>query len=133
MEKSEVTNQLNLVGDTYKLLENSFCRTLIKQSTRNVNMKTRRDESSVYQLMKNQLFKSADCLKRQGIETKRPCRCGIAHYLLGKLRIKELYYYSFDKDTDGKNLELIQMNTDGFYLGLSIEIHDHFGKSDKNV
>lgn len=96
-------------------------------------MKTRRYESSVYQLMKNQLFKSADCLKRQGIETKRPCRCGIAHYLLGKLRIKELYYYSFDKDTDGKNLELIQMNTDGFYLGLSIEIHDHFGKSDENV
>ena len=54
----------------------------------------------------------------------RPYQCGIAVYQLAKLRMLEFYYDFLDKFCDRRDFELIQMDTDSFYMALSANDFD---------
>ena len=58
----------------------------------------------------------------------RPYQCGIAVYQLAKLRMLEFYYDFLDKFCDRRDFELIQMDTDSFYMALSAEDFDEIIK-----
>ena len=58
----------------------------------------------------------------------RPYQCGIAVYQLAKLRMLEFYYDFLDKFCDRRDFELIQMDTDSFYMALSANDFDEIIK-----
>ena len=65
--------------------------------------------------------------KRQ-VTITRPYQCGIAVYQLAKLRMLEFYYDFLDKFCDRRDFELIQMDTDSFYMALSANDFDEIIK-----
>ena len=52
---------------------------------------------------------------------KRPYQCGIAVYQLAKLRMLEFYYDFLDKYFSRQDFELCYMDTDSFYLAISVD------------
>ena len=67
--------------------------------------------------------------KRQ-VTITRPYQCGIAVYQLAKLRMLEFYYDFLSKFCDRRDFELIQMDTDSFYMALSANDFDDIIKPD---
>ena len=57
--------------------------------------------------------------RKPRITIRRAFQVGIAVYQLAKLRILEFYYDFIDKYVDRRDYELLQMDTDSLYLGLS--------------
>ena len=51
----------------------------------------------------------------------RPFQVGIAAYQMAKLRILQFYYECLDRYIDRRDFELMQMDTDTLYFGLSTE------------
>ena len=56
---------------------------------------------------------------KRTVMIKRPYQCGIAVYLLAKLRMLEFYYDFLDKYFSRQDLELCYMDADSFYLAMS--------------
>ena len=59
---------------------------------------------------------------------KRTYQCGIAVYQLTKLQILELYYEFFEKYFSRQDFELCYMDTDSFYLMMSVDSLDEIVK-----
>ena len=68
--------------------------------------------------------------RKRRMTIKRPYQCGIAVYQLAKLRMLEFYYDFLDKFCDRRDFELIQMDTDSFYMALSANDFDDIIKPD---
>ena len=66
--------------------------------------------------------------RKRRVTIKRPYQCGIAMYQLAKLRMLEFCYDFLDKFCDRRDFELIQMDTDSFYMALSANDFDEIVK-----
>ena len=59
--------------------------------------------------------------RKEKVTINRPFQIGIVVYQLAKLRMLQFYYDCLDYFIDRRNFELIQMDTDSMYFGLSCE------------
>ena len=121
------------LGDTAKLKGNSFYGKMIENQEKHMNTKFTRDEKLIDNIFRSPFFEDLEEIsdgvfevrqRKKQVTIKRPCQCRIAVYQLAKLRMLEFYYDFLDKFCDRKDFELIQMDTDIFYMALSAENFD---------
>ena len=58
-------------------------------------------------------------MRKRKVVINRPFQVGIAVYQMSKLRILQFYYDCLDRYLDRRDFELMQMETDSLYFGLS--------------
>ena len=58
-------------------------------------------------------------MRKRQVVINRPFQVGIAVYQMAKLRILQFYYDCLDRYLDRRDFELMQMDTDSLFLGLS--------------
>ena len=138
-----------MLADIFKILGNSAYRKTIEDVTRQTNIIYTKDENVVDRAMRTAFFliytkdenvvdrtmrtaffldleeigptdKLESCKPR--VIIKRPFQVGIAVYQLAKLRMLEFYYDFLEKYLDrDRDFELIPMDTDSRYMGISSE------------
>ena len=121
------------LGDTAKLKGNSFYGKMIENLEKHMNTKFTTDEELIDKIFRSPYFDDLEEISEGVFEVRqrkrretitRPYQCGIAVYQLAKLRMLEFYYDFVDKFCDRRDFELIQMDTDSFYMALSTEDFD---------
>ena len=121
------------LGDTAKLKGNSFYGKMIENLEKNISTKFTTDEKLIDKIFRSPFFEDLEEINKGVFEVRqrkrqvtitRPYQCGIAVYQLAKLRMLEFYYDFLDKFCDRRDFELIQMDTDSFYMALSAEDFD---------
>ena len=60
-------------------------------------------------------------MRKRKVVINRPFQVGIAVYQMAKLRILQFYYDGLDRYLDRQGFELMQMDIDSLYFGLSKE------------
>ena len=110
---------------------------MIENLEKHISTKFTRDEKLIDKIFRSPFFEDLEEInagvfevrqrKKQVIIT-RPYQCGIAVYQLAKLRMLEFYYDFLDKFCDRRDFELIQMDTDSFYMALSANDFDEIIK-----
>ena len=121
------------LGDTAKLKGNSFYGKMIENLEKHMNTKFTKDEKLIDEIFRSPFFEDLEeinegvfevRLRKRKVTITRPYQCGIAVYQLAKLRMLEFYYDFLDKFCDRRDFELIQMDTDSFYMALSADDFD---------
>ena len=121
------------LGDTAKLKGNSFYGKMIENLEKHMTTKFTRDEKLIDKIFRSPFFEDLEEInegvfevrqRKRKVTITRPYQCGIAVYQLAKLRMLEFYYDFLDKFCDRRDFELIQMDTDSFYMALSAEDFD---------
>ena len=121
------------LGDTAKLKGNSFYGKMIENLEKHMNTKFTTNEKLIDEIFRSPFFDDLEEIsegvfevsqRKKRVTIKRPYQCGIAVYQLAKLRMLEFYYDFLDKFCDRRDFELIQMDTDSFYMALSAEDFD---------
>ena len=121
------------LGDTAKLKGNSFYGKMIENLEKHMNTKFTTDEKLIDKIFRSPFFEDLEEInegvfevrqRKRKVTITRPYQCGIAVYQLAKLRMLEFYYDFLDKFCDRRDFELIQMDTDSFYMALSAEDFD---------
>ena len=121
------------LGDTAKLKGNSFYGKMIENLENHTNTKFTKDKKLIDEIFRSPFFEDLEEISEEVFEVRqrkkkvtitRPFQCGIAVYQPAKLRMLEFYYDFLDKFCDRKDFELIQMDTDSFYMALSEENFD---------
>ena len=121
------------LGDTAKLKGNSFYGKLIENLEKHMNTKFTTNEKLIDEIFRSPFFEDLEEISNGAFEVRqrkrqvtitRPYQCGIAVYQLAKLRMLEFYYDFLDKFCDRRDFELIQMDTDSFYMALSTNDFD---------
>ena len=121
------------LGDTAKLKGNSFYGKMIENLEKHMNTKFTTDENLIDKIFRGPYFDDLEEIsngvfevsqRKRRVTITRPYQCGIAVYQLAKLRMLEFYYDFVDKFCDRRDFELIQMDTDSFYMALSAEDFD---------
>ena len=121
------------LGDTAKLKGNSFYGKMIENLEKHMNTKFTTNEKLIDEIFRSPFFEDLEEISNGAFEVRqrkrqvtitRPYQCGIAVYQLAKLRMLEFYYDFLDKFCDRRDFELIQMDTDSFYMALSAEDFD---------
>ena len=121
------------LGDTAKLKGNSFYGKMIENLEKHMTTKFTRDEKLIDKIFRSPFFEDLEEINKGVFEVRqrkkqvtitRPYQCGIAVYQLAKLRMVEFYYDFLDKFCDRRDFELIQMDTDSFYMALSANDFD---------
>ena len=121
------------LGDTAKLKGNSFYGKMIENLEKHMNTKFTTNEKLIDKIFRSPFFEDLEEISNGAFEVRqrkrqvtitRPYQCGIAVYQLAKLRMLEFYYDFLDKFCDRRDFELIQMDTDSFYIALSAEDFD---------
>ena len=121
------------LGDTAKLKGNSFYGKMIENLEIHMNTKFTKDEKLIDEIFRSPYFDDLEEIsegvfevrqRKRQVTITRPYQCGIAVYQLAKLRMLEFYYDFLDKFCDRRDFELIQMDTDSFYMALSAEDFD---------
>ena len=116
------------LGDTAKLKGNSFYGKMIENLEKHMNTKFTKDEKLIDEIFRSPFFEDLEEInegvfevrqRKRKVTITRPYQCGIAVYQLAKLRMLEFYYDFLDKFCDRRDFELIQMDTDSFYMALS--------------
>ena len=127
------------LGDTAKLKGNSFYGKMIENLEKHMNTKFTTDENLIDKIFRSPYFDDLEEISKGAFEVSqrkrrvtitRPYQCGIAVYQLAKLRMLEFYYDFVDKFCDRRDFELIQMDTDSFYMALSANDFDDIIKPD---
>ena len=127
------------LGDTAKLKGNSFYGKMIENLEKHMNTKFTTDEKLIDKIFRSPYFDDLEEISNGSFEVSqrkrrmtitRPYQCGIAVYQLAKLRMLEFYYDFLDKFCDRRDFELIQMDTDSFYMALSANDFDDIIKPD---
>ena len=125
------------LGDTAKLKGNSFYGKMIENLEKHMNTKFTTNEKLIDEIFRSPFFEDLEEISNGAFEVSqrkrrvtitRPYQCGIAVYQLAKLRMLEFYYDFLDKFCDRRDFELIQMDTDSFYMALSAEDFDEIIK-----
>ena len=115
------------LGDTAKLKENSFYGKMIENLEKHMNTKFTTNEKLIDNIFRSPFFEDLEEInegvfevrqRKRQVTITRPYQCGIAVYQLAKLRMLEFYYDFLDKFCDRRDFELIQMDTDSFYMAL---------------
>ena len=121
------------LGDTAKLKGNSFYGKMIENLEKHISTKFTRDEKLIDKIFRSPFFEDLEEInagvfevrqRKRQVTITRPYQCGIAVYQLAKLRMLEFYYDFLDKFCDRRDFELIQMDTDSFYMALSANDFD---------
>ena len=121
------------LGDTAKLKGNSFYGKMIENLEKHMNTKFTKDEKLIDKIFRSPFFEDLEEInegvfevrqRKRQVTITRPYQCGIAVYQLAKLRMLEFYYDFLNKFCDRRDFELIQMDTDSFYMALSAEDFD---------
>ena len=121
------------LGDTAKLKGNSFYGKMIENLEKHMTTKFTTDEKLIDKIFRSPFFEDLEEInegvfevrqRKRQVTITRPYQCGIAVYQLAKLRMLEFYYDFLDKFCDRRDFELIQMDTDSFYMALSAEDFD---------
>ena len=121
------------LGDTAKLKGNSFYGKMIENLEKHISTKFTTDEKLIDNIFRSPFFEDLEEInegvfevrqRKKQVTITRPYQCGIAVYQLAKLRMLEFYYDFLDKFCDRRDFELIQMDTDSFYMALSAEDFD---------
>ena len=121
------------LGDTAKLKGNSFYGKMIENLEKHKNTKFTTDENLIDKIFRSPFFEDLEEInegvfevrqRKRQVTITRPYQCGIAVYQLAKLRMLEFYYDFLNKFCDRRDFELIQMDTDSFYMALSAEDFD---------
>ena len=121
------------LGDTAKLKGNSFYGKMIENLEKHISTKFTTDEKLIDNIFRSPFFEDLEEInagvfevrqRKRQVTITRPYQCGIAVYQLAKLRMLEFYYDFLDKFCDRRDFELIQMDTDSFYMALSAEDFD---------
>ena len=121
------------LGDTAKLKGNSFYGKMIENLEKHMTTKFTRDEKLIDKIFRSPFFEDLEEInegvfevrqRKRKVTITRPYQCGIAVYQLAKLRMLEFYYDFLDKFCDRRDFELIQMDTDSFYMALSSDDFD---------
>ena len=121
------------LGDTAKLKGNSFYGKMIENLEKHISTKFTRDEKLIDKIFRSPFFEDLEEInagvfevrqRKKQVTRTRPYQCGIAVYQLAKLRMLEFYYDFLDKFCDRRDFELIQMDTDSFYMALSANDFD---------
>ena len=116
------------LGDTAKLKGNSFYGKMIENLEKHISTKFTTDEKLIDKIFRSPFFEDLEEInagvfevrqRKRQVTITRPYQCGIAVYQLAKLRMLEFYYDFLDKFCDRRDFELIQMDTDSFYMALS--------------
>ena len=116
------------LGDTAKLKGNSFYGKMIENLEKHMNTKFTTNEKLIDNIFRSPFFEDLEEInegvfevrqRKKQVTITRPYQCGIAVYQLAKLRMLEFYYDFLDKFCDRRDFELIQMDTDSFYMALS--------------
>ena len=127
------------LGDTAKLKGNSFYGKMIENLEKHMNTKFTTNEKLIDEIFRSPFFDDLEEIsngafevsqRKRRVTIKRPYQCGIAVYQLAKLRMLEFYYDFLDKFCDRRDFELIQMDTDSFYMALSANDFDDIIKPD---
>ena len=127
------------LGDTAKLKGNSFYGKMIENQEKHMNTKFTTNEKLIDEIFRSPFFEDLEEVSEGAFEVRqrkrqvtitRPYQCGIAVYQLAKLRMLEFYYDFLDKFCDRRDFELIQMDTDSFYMALSANDFDDIIKPD---
>ena len=125
------------LGDTAKLKGNSFYGKMIENLEKHMNTKFKTNEKLIDNIFRSPFFEDLEEInegvfevrqRKKQVTITRPYQCGIAVYQLAKLRMLEFYYDFLDKFCDRRDFELIQMDTDSFYMALSAEDFDEIIK-----
>ena len=125
------------LGDTAKLKGNSFYGKMIENLEKHISTKFTTDEKLIDNIFRSPFFEDLEEInegvfevrqRKKQVKITRPYQCGIAVYQLAKLRMLEFYYDFLDKFCDRRDFELIQMDTDSFYMALSANDFDEIIK-----
>ena len=125
------------LGDTAKLKGNSFYGKMIENLEKHISTKFTTDEKLIDKIFRSPFFEDLEEInegvfevrqRKKQVTIKRPYQCGIAVYQLAKLRMLEFYYDFLDKFCDRRDFELIQMDTDSFYMAVSANDFDEIIK-----
>ena len=125
------------LGDTAKLKGNSFYGKMIENLEKHISTKFTKDEKLIDKIFRSPFFEDLEEInegvfevrqRKKQVTITRPYQCGIAVYQLAKLRMLEFYYDFLDKFCDRRDFELIQMDTDSFYMALSANDFDEIIK-----
>ena len=125
------------LGDTAKLKGNSFYGKMIENLEKHMNTKFTTNEKLIDNIFRSPFFEDLEEInegvfevrqRKKQVTITRPYQCGIAVYQLAKLRMLEFYYDFLDKFCDRRDFELIQMDTDSFYMALSANAFDEIIK-----
>ena len=125
------------LGDTAKLKGNSFYGKMIENLEKHMTTKFTKDEKLIDKIFRSPFFDDLEEIsegvfevrqRKRKVTITRPYQCGIAVYQLAKLRMLEFYYDFLDKFCDRRDFELIQMDTDSFYMALSSDDFDEIIK-----
>ena len=135
--KGEAGEARKQLGDTAKLKGNSFYGKMIKNLEKHMNTKFTTNEKLIDNIFRSPFFEDLEEInegvfevrqRKKQVTITRPYQCGIAVYQLAKLRMLEFYYDFLDKFCDRRDFELIQMDTDSFYMALSANDFDEIIK-----
>ena len=125
------------LGDTAKLKGNSFYGKMIENLEKHISTKFTTDEKLIDKIFRSPFFEDLEEInagvfevrqRKRQVTITRPYQCGIAVYQLAKLRMLEFYYDFLDKFCNRRDFELIQMDTDSFYMALSANDFDEIIK-----
>ena len=125
------------LGDTAKLKGNSFYGKMIENLEKHISTKFTTDKKLIDKIFRSPFFEDLEEInegvfevrqRKKQVTITRPYQCGIAVYQLAKLRMLEFYYDFLDKFCDRRDFELIQMDTDSFYMALSANDFDEIIK-----
>ena len=125
------------LGDTAKLKGNSFYGKMIENLEKHMNTKFTTNEKLIDKIFRSPFFEDLEEInegvfevrqRKRQVTITRPYQCGIAVYQLAKLRMLEFYYDFLDKFCDRRDFDLIQMDTDSFYMALSANDFDEIIK-----
>ena len=106
---------------------------MIENLEKHISTKFTRDEKLIDKIFRSPFFEDLEEInagvfevrqRKRQVTITRPYQCGIAVYQLAKLRMLEFYYDFLDKFCDRRDFELIQMDTDSFYMALSANDFD---------
>ena len=113
----------------FKLLGNSAYGKLIEAKERQTRVIYTKDQRVADKTKRSVWFNDMEEIddvfelefRKEKVTINRPFQIGIVAYQLAKLRMLQLYYGCLDYFIDRRDFELIQMDTDSMYLGLSRE------------
>lgn len=114
----------------FKLLENSTYGNLIEALERQTNVIYTKDEKIVDRALRSAYFSDLDEVgermswiesRKLWIKIRRLFKIDIAVYQLSKPSMLDFYYDFLERYFDRRDFELIQMDTDSSYMGISAE------------
>ena len=118
-----------LLAEVFKLLGNSSYSKLIVAKERQTSVIYTKDQSVVDKAKWSVWFEDMEEIddvfeiefRKKDVTINRPFQDEVVVYQLAKLRMLQFYYDYLDYFIDRRDFELIQMDTDSMYLGLSCE------------